>query len=217
MLTDERNEALKIVKALNEGTAAQIEALMQDEHDWALFGGIASGIAGGAAGVATAMDMQAKNAQIRAQNEATRQKYLPLKEYRYKQSIPYKKKADELGEEIEKTKTKFVQEDDGKLFSKLKIAKVDVKQSSTGTCTVTAHMSADGRSIKAFGEPAVIDGSLNADIYDGDKLIGTASLLLPKNGVKGTIDAIGMCLFCKKAENGLSAQLSSRELWTIEK
>ncbi len=47
-------------------------ALQQKEKDWAVHGGIASGIAGPIAGIATAMNVQNENAQIRAYNEQVR-------------------------------------------------------------------------------------------------------------------------------------------------
>ncbi len=48
---------------MKEEEKVQFNSLMQREHDWAIYGGIASGIAGGAAGAATAMNIQAKNAK----------------------------------------------------------------------------------------------------------------------------------------------------------
>lgn len=42
----------------------------EKEHSWALHGGIASGIAGGAAGVATALRVQEENRAIRERNQA---------------------------------------------------------------------------------------------------------------------------------------------------
>lgn len=68
ILSAERADALERAKTLRAGAQAIMSASQQKEHDWAIHGGIASGIAGPAAGLAAAADIQAKNAQIRAQN-----------------------------------------------------------------------------------------------------------------------------------------------------
>lgn len=58
-----RGEMMDLSNKIYKSTA-------QREHDWALHGGIAEGIAGTAAGVATALNIQRENAQIRSQNAA---------------------------------------------------------------------------------------------------------------------------------------------------
>lgn len=88
ILSAERADALERAKTLRAGAQAIMSASQQKEHDWAIHGGIASGIAGPAAGLAAAADIQAKNAQIRAQNEANvvfssrnQKQYLQLKDH----------------------------------------------------------------------------------------------------------------------------------------
>ena len=70
MLTDKRNEWLQSSKSARLVQKALVNASIQKEHDWATHGGLAAGVAGGAAGVAVAMDVQRKNAAIREQNAA---------------------------------------------------------------------------------------------------------------------------------------------------
>ena len=41
---------------------------LEQEHDWAVMGGLANGLAGPGAGIATAVNAQIENAQIRARN-----------------------------------------------------------------------------------------------------------------------------------------------------
>ena len=68
ILTDQRAAYTKKADNLRKGMDIVLSDSQQEEIDWATLGGIASGIAGGAAGVAVAMDAQIKNAEIRAQN-----------------------------------------------------------------------------------------------------------------------------------------------------
>ena len=220
ILSDERIYELNVAHALDKGTQAQINSLMQREHDWAIHGGIASGIAGGAAGAATAMNIQAKNAEIRAQNDAIRKEYEPLRRYRHEQEVEHEKIAKEIEKDIEAAKVKLVQEDtNGDLFSRLIFTNVKLKKSDTGTCTVTASVSMDIHNpIKIFDDvDAVIDGSINAEIYDGDELIGTAPIVLPKDGIQGVVKVTGMCLFCGVFGKKYTVKFTNRKLWAIEK
>lgn len=54
----------KQYNAVMSGANATYMSGKQQEHSWAIHGGIASGIAGGAAGLATAINIQQKNADI---------------------------------------------------------------------------------------------------------------------------------------------------------
>lgn len=78
ILKDKQAYYYKQANILRKGMELVINDSQQKEIDWATHGGIASGIAGGAAGLAVAMDAQAKNAQIRAQNKANLEALLPL-------------------------------------------------------------------------------------------------------------------------------------------
>lgn len=72
-LQAELDKTSKDMETIVRGTYA----LQQNEKDWAVHGGIASGIAGPIAGIATAMNVQNENAQIRAYNEQVRKMSQP--------------------------------------------------------------------------------------------------------------------------------------------
>lgn len=78
MLLDRLNKANKEAASLDEGAQMLLKSGQQDEHDWATWGGVANGIAGVGAGVSTAIDIQAQNAKIRAQNEANMKAAMPM-------------------------------------------------------------------------------------------------------------------------------------------
>ena len=72
--------------------------------------------------------------------------------------------------------------------------------------------------IKIFDDvDAVIDGSINAEINDGDELIGTAPIVLPKDGIQGVVKVTGMCLFCGVFGKKYTVKFTNRKLWAIEK
>lgn len=197
ILSAERADALERAKTLRAGAQAIMSASQQKEHDWAIHGGIASGIAGPAAGLAAAADIQAKNAQIRAQNEANAKAFAPIMMTSYNGAADYDRRARALQEEIETTKIKLVSNEDAKTcLSKISFSNTKVEVSETGTCTVTTSAKLTTPMIIFDDVDAIIDGTIIAKIYDGKTLVGTASLVLPKYGVKGETKLKGICLYC---------------------
>lgn len=218
MLSEEREEELKSAKTLRDGAMAVMNATQQKEHDWAVHGGIASGIAGPAAGVATAMDIQAKNAQIRAQNEANRKAFAPIMMTSYEGAAQHDRRAAALLEEIESAKTKLVSNDDAKTcLSKLSFFGTMVLVSETGTCTVTTNVKL-AEPFFIFGDvEAVVDGTVIAKIYDGDTMVGVASLVLPTYGVKSATKLKGMCLYCGTPGKKYTVEFAAANLWAMER
>lgn len=218
MLSEEREEELKSAKTLRDGAMAVMNATQQKEHDWAIHGGIASGIAGPAAGVATAMDIQAKNAQIRAQNEANRKAFAPIMMTSYEGAAQHDRRAAALLEEIESAKTKLVSNDDAKTcLSKLSFFGTMVLVSETGTCTVTTNVKL-AEPFFIFGDvEAVVDGTVIAKIYDGDTMVGVASLVLPTYGVKSVTKLKGMCLYCGTPGKKYTVEFAAANLWAMER
>lgn len=72
-LEAEKTKAVDSMAAVTNATAS----LQQKEKDWAVHGGIASGIGGPVIGGITAMNTIAENQQIRANNEMIRQSFQP--------------------------------------------------------------------------------------------------------------------------------------------
>lgn len=219
ILTSEREEALQSAKTLRAGASALMSASQQKEHDWAIHGGIASGIAGPAAGLATAVDIQAKNAKIRAQNEANIKAFAPVVMTSYSGAANHEKRAQSLLEEIEKTKTKLVANDDAQTcLSRISLANAKVEVSETGTCMVTATAKLKAPVTIYDDVDAIIDGTIIAKIYDQKSLVGTAQLVLPKYGVsKYETSLKGMCLFCGTPNKNYSVEYAATNLWAMER
>ena len=218
ILSAERAAALESAKTLRAGAQAIMSASQQKEHDWAIHGGIANGIAGPAAGLAVAADVQAKNAQIRAQNEANAKAFAPIMMTSYSGAADHDRRASALLEEIETTKTKLVSSDDAKTcLSKISFSNTKVDVSETGTCTVTTSAKLASPMIIFDDVDAIIDGTIIAKIYDGKSLVGTASLVLPKYGVKGETNLKGMCLYCGTKGKSYTVEYAATNLWAMER
>lgn len=217
MLSDEMVDALKSAETLRAGAQAIMSASQQKEHDWVIHGGIASGIAGPAAGLAAAADIQAKNAQIRAQNEANAKMFAPIMMTSYNGAAEHDRHASSLQEEIETTKIKLVSNDDAKTcLSKISFSNTKVEISETGTCTVTTLAELEKPMIIFDDVEAIIDGTIIANIYDGKALVDTALLVLPKYGVKGATKLKGMCLYCGTKGKHYTVKYAATNLWAME-
>ena len=220
MLTAERAALLQTADTLKSGAKAVMNASQQKEKDWAIHGGIANGIAGPAAGAATALNIQAQNAQIRAQNKANLQAFSPLITNSYMGAVSYESQARGVAVSIDSAKTKLLAKDDVQTcLKRLAFTETKVEVSETGTCTVTTKV--------ALTEPftifedikAVIDGTIIAKIYDGETLVGTAALVLPSKGIGYYHDPYplkGMCLYCGKKDRNYRVEFAAVDLWAME-
>ena len=218
ILSSEMAEALEKARVLRVGAQAVMSASQQKEHNWAAHAGIASGIAGPAAGLAVAADVQAENAKIREQNEANAKAVAPIMMTSYSGALDYTNLAVELQKEIETTKTKLVSNDNAQTcLSHIKFFNTKVEVSETGTCTVTTSAKLMSPMIIFDDVDAVIDGTVIAKIYDGKSLVGTAMLVLPKYGVSGETKLMGMCLFCGNRNKDYTVEYAAINLWAMER
>ena len=220
MLTASRQAYLQQADTLRKGAHAVMNASQQKEKSWALHGGLAEGLAGPAAGVATAMNVQSQNAQIRAQNEANRKAFAPLLASSYTGAADCDRAAKSLAAEIEEAKTKLIAKDDAATcLKRLVFTDTKVEVSETGTCTVTTKADLTEK-FKIFEDvPAVVDGSVIAKIYDGNTLVGTAELVLPNRGIDGykyPAPLKGMCLFCAEPGKDYTVEFAAVNLWAME-
>ena len=217
MLSDQRAEALARAKSMRDGSMAIVGASQQKEHDWALHGGIASGIAGGAAGVATALDIQRKNAAIRAQNEANMKALTPLIGASFEAESRARREAESLAQKISEAQIKLVGDDPAEaVLSHLQFADTKVTVSETGAFTVSTKVTA--KDLKVFDSTsAVADGTVLAKVYQDNSMIGVAQLVLPTYGV-GTYGATleGICLVGAERGKPCTVKFAASNLWVME-
>lgn len=220
MLTAEREALLQKAETLKSGAKAVMNASQQKEKDWAVHGGIANGIAGPAAGAATALNIQAQNAQIRAQNKANLQAFAPVIMNSYKGAVSYESQARSITASIDNAKTKLLGKDDIQTcMRRLVFTETEVNVSDTGTCTVTTKVALTEPFTIFEDVKAVIDGTVIAKIYDKEDLVGTAALVLPSRGIgyyHNPYPLKGMCLYCGGKDRNYRVEFASVNLWAME-
>ena len=217
MLSDQRDAALARARSMRDGSMAIVSASQQKEHDWAIHGGIASGIAGGAAGVATALDIQRKNAAIRAQNEANMKALTPLIGASFEAESRARREAESLAQNISEAQIKLVGDDPAEaVLSHLQFTDTKVTVSETGAFTVSTKVTA--KDLKVFDSTsAVADGTVLAKVYQDNGMIGVAQLVLPTYGV-GTYGATleGICLVGAERGKPCTVKFAASNLWVME-
>lgn len=192
---------------------------LQQEHDWATMGGIASAIAGGAAGVAVASDLQAQNAAIRAKNNQMRSDYIRM-------SLPTLTKVNEEIElwrkKAEKAKIELVDDSSPEdLFKKITISEGNVNVLYDGSFVVTAK--ALIRYVTIFDSVwAEIDGSITAVVFQDGVMVGEAPMVLPesrtmrrKTGQECMLIGAGLTRSADP-EKTCEIKFKCRDLWAVE-
>lgn len=218
MLTDRATELRKKAEEQARAASAFMQIGQQKERDWATWGGIANGIAGVGAGVSTALDVQAQNMQIRAENEKRRQAAIPVFSSLLDSSSSKHRDADAIMKEIENFKLKLMSDEpSAELMKKISFNNTDVLVSETGAAKICTSATLDPE-FKIFDDvPTVVDGTIIAKIYDGDQLCGTAQLVLPMYGLGLNIPLEGICIDCCKPENKYTVKFTAKNLWAMEK
>lgn len=194
------------------GFIMQQSVYQEKEKDWAILGGIADGIGGPVAGIATAANAIQDNVRINAENAARRK-------WAAKQNAFYQNLACEAERksptalsmsELQKKYKAIISWAPSTLHSLIKLSeiKIDVDE-LTGAVTVSASWQQDDKSI-------CIDGSFRAKIYtDSGDCTGCAYLVLPKEGtVKFSGVLSGICA-CPIPSNNYSVVIEPANLWEL--
>lgn len=219
ILSDTQRLYYKKAAELEKGMELLIHSSQQKEIDWATHGGIASGIAGGAAGLAVAIDAQAKNAQIRAKNEANMRALTPGKLAIQHRADEYRKAAKDLQVSIDDAKIKLVADTSkDEVFSKLDIRVSQIAISETGAFSIQASVKLIDDLTIFDNIQAVADGTISANLYQEGHNVGNALLVLPTFGVDKTEATIeGICLSGAKQGIPYEVRFTPHLLWEMEK
>lgn len=195
------------------------------DTDWAIHGGIANGLAGPGAGLATAMNIQRQNAENRARADAINSAYVSslvrsgALEKAAQAEKKYKDEAEKLQAQIQEAETALIAEDSPqKCFERLRFDGVRVMVSETGTCSVMASAYLKDNFTIFNNVNATVDGTILAEICDGSRVIGCAKLVLPVWGTsKITAEKLeGMALFCGHSGRDYTVHLKAGNLWAME-
>ena len=224
ILTKEYNETARSLQGTKDAISVTLAPPLEKEHDWAVMGGLASGLAGPGAGIATAVNAQIENAQIRARNSQLLQETADIRGRMLvaiaEQKDALQTKCSELDALINATKTKLIGKDSPEACLKaLHFENTKIAVSKTGTCTVDAKVGLKRSEYYIFGDvKATIDGTIQGEIYDGSEKIGTANLVLPLDGIPDAnmIEIKGICLFCGQPGKKYTVKFNADNLWAME-
>lgn len=233
---NDSKEAADTAKSVYNALSNSVEPQYKRKQDWSIAGGIASGLAGPAAGISIASDIQRKNAEIdeynrNAEEQAKRQKEefrkigsevgnSFMEKYNSSWGRETLKRAREqvkfYNEKIEKVKIKLLEERDPvELLAMLSPTVKSVSTTETGT--VESVISVDSCNVKIFEEVnAVIDGSFSAVLWDDDdNFAGEIVFVLPFDGSAEKQSIKGMCTSAKHSKN-YRLEFIKPKLWLIE-
>lgn len=164
-------------------------ALAEKEKDWALAGGIASGIAGSGAGVATALNVQRENEEIRRKNAETKNAILKLtsgaQERMHSKGVEESLLAKPLFEQAEAAKNKLVEElSEQELLTLLSPKLVSLETAETGSKKITVSIQPSSPFFIYQTVSAVIDGSIKINLLKKSNAnkIGETVVCLGKDG-----------------------------------
>lgn len=220
MLTHNIQDLRRDVERIIEG-AASYSPTLEKERNWGGWGGIADGLVGPGAGIATALNTQSQNAQIRDQNSAKLNAYLAYSTLAVMDAADVKRKADYEQRILDSLPEKLVYDPNSsqEIFDLLRFQCVKVEVSETGAFRITASVQAK-QSPKIFGDvSAVIDGYVQALVYEDDQHIGTAKLVFPKHGVYSLSGEpiMGIGLSGAHMNKKQTVRFEPGDLWMIEK
>ena len=159
-----------------------------------------------------------QNMQIREENERRRQAALPGYMFMTDSASGNSRNADAIMKEIESFKLKLISDDPKDLLlEKISFKNTDVLVSETGAAMVCTSASLDPGFMIFDDVPAIVDGTIVAKIYDGDKLCGTAQLVLPIYGLGQDITLNGICIDCCQPGKQYTVKFVAKNLWAMEK
>lgn len=220
MLMYERDKCLEKLKGRN---LIDPNAFQQKEHDWATMGGIASGIAGGAAGVATALDYQRQNAQIRQSNAQISAAVGMMNMYIERDIDSLKSSVESYCKEIESSYGKLIgdisQEETQRLMKLLVFSNKKITISKTGAVRISVEVSSQTKSTLYDGEVnARIDGLIRAKLSTNGVVKGSAVLPLPIYGVDTYQNKVeGICTETTDPNGSYTVEYEPIALWLIER
>jgi len=207
-----------------KGAAELYMGTAEQEGSWALRGGFASGLAGGAAGLAVALDTQRENEQIRQRNSQLQKDIFGVSSVLANKALDKKIDAQKAAEHWENraqmARNKLVE--DLKPEKLLKLLNPQVKQmqvSESGAVLLDITYQRIGKDKLKIYEtvPATVDGFFNAVLWVDGKKAGNAVVALPWNGA----DSYGaLHCVCTRPEIKTAKQydvtFEPNALWAVE-
>ena len=212
-----------------------------EKEDWALLGGLASGIGGPAAGMATAINAQRNNARNEAQHKRDMANYHKQKSQlraegesfskmvqdritqedrqKYSSATSEKYKYEKL---IERAKIRLVEENNSQdLLSLINPVVHQVKVEEDGSMRTDFTLKCPVETI-FDNVSAIVDGSFDVTVLDSqNKAVGTMKVVIPEDGLipssqKKVRIARGMLVSGCEPRKEYHFEFTNPRLWLIE-
>lgn len=205
-------EAIAVTRQL--GVIMQQSVYQEKKTDWAVLGGIAEGIAGPAAGIATAANAINDNAKIEAENAARR-------EWGAKQNALYQDLANRAEQkrptalsmaELQAKHKAILAWSPSTLFSLIKFSVVSIDvDAQTGAVSVYVTWKQNYKS-----SMICIDGALRAKLYTSSgQCAGCAYLVLPKEGTTKFHGRLSGICATPKPSDSYTVKIEPADLWEL--
>lgn len=215
-------QCLRDEETIRNGGEVIYNSSKQKETDWAIVGGIASGLGGIGAGVSVALDAQARNAEVRANNANLARSIAQVQVASLQQVWERKRVAkgnleywQKRLQEAEITLVEKLPQDI--LLKKLKPTVKELKVSESGA--VRLKLGYDHpENLKIFDNvPAYIDGSFKAVLKVNGKVAGFAYATLPYKGSNGYSAIEAVCRKVSISAEKYDVSFEANNLWAMER
>lgn len=222
------------IRAMQEGRKALMQLGMiyadqqQKEGDWAIVGGIASGIAGPAAGIMAATETIANNNKIRKHNAAMRKASMDIMSGTanlVSNEIELEKELDQIEQQQKDIWNKVVLSSraSADIWANIQLGKPNVKKTPSGVLAVSLPVSIKKPFILDVPENIVmvVDGTIKGEVWFEDKLVGEVFFPLPLYGIPTNMTADvtldGMCGRFVKYDGKYTVKIADKQnLWIME-
>ena len=214
----EQERIINACELERSGKAAGASSLMQKEKSWGTAGGIASGIAGPAAGIVAAASTQQQNMQIREYNQAVAGLAFMMDKQLADREYDAKKEKERWEEKLKKVETALVEMlDECELMKYLDISVKKQSLSETGAGRVCLSISYKKPLLIYEDAEAVVDGSIKVLLKDGEKTVGEGLLVFPFEGAGGVSWTDVVCEPKETIPESFTVSFMPNVLWAIEK
>ncbi len=216
-------DALKVALEERAEAAASMKAAsafgMQKEKGWGFQAGMASALGGTGAAVATAMDIAADNAQIRASNAANAPVRAFLGQAASRSYDEACQKVDNLRKQLDDAQTKLVYEtNEADILKHIQFSQIKTTVTEAGGIEIEATAKLRQELTIFDGLAAVVDGAVMAEIYDTSAKVGETMVVLPALGVNHQTECTlkGIHLTGGKQDKQYQVRFKPYHLWEME-
>lgn len=217
----EGQEALKTL-----GIALSNSVQQEKKKDWAILGGIASGIGGTGAGVSVATQAMLENNEIDRRNAQLKSLANKTIAEMYSSSTKINSDIYDLQKELElfeyhlkETNKKVVWEeyDSKEIFKKLDIYATAKKTKDLCGLQIRVEITNDFDIEDLSNVTTVVDGTLQADIYfNDDTFVDSVCIPLPLFGVYASAEVVAYTDMYVEADGEYTVELTPNKLWVME-